>query len=44
MIKPNSKFGEAFKNQINERLDNPEDPDLGKRNIDIMENLVNEMR
>lgn len=44
LVQPNNKFGEMFKKQIDERIEEPENVELGKRNIEIMESLVNEMQ
>ena len=42
--KPTSKFGEFFKEQLNEKLASPEDNEIGKKNIEQMENLVKKMK
>lgn len=44
LIKPTNKFGLHFKQQLENVLSNPNDDDIGKRNIEEMENLVDEMK
>lgn len=43
LVKPTQRFGERFRDQLNERIDNPDNKDLGKNNIELMEGLVEEM-
>ena len=43
LIKPSNKFGVKFKEQLEERLQKPDDNDLGRHNIEKMEALVDQM-
>ena len=43
LVKPTNKFGIFFKKQLEARVANPTDSALGKRNIECMEKLVEEM-
>ena len=43
-LKPSSKFGEHFKYKIEEKMQNPDNNQLGKKNIEEMEKLVDEMQ
>lgn len=42
-LKPSSEFGEHFKVQLEEKVVNPNNNELGKKNIEDMENLVQEL-
>lgn len=45
LIKPSNKFGEIFKRQVQERVDGVKPtPELAKRNIDEMQELVDELK
>ncbi len=43
LVKPSNKFGLHFKQLLEQRLDQPENVELGKRNIQEMEDLVDQM-
>ena len=43
LIKPTNKFGSQFKEQMEQRIAHPDDESLGKRNIEAMEALVEDM-
>ena len=43
LIEPTDKFGSLFKEQLDTKIENPNDSDIGKKNIATMELLVEKM-
>ena len=43
LVKPTNQFGLHFKKQLEDKIINPDTTELGKRNIEEMETLVDEM-
>lgn len=41
--KPTDRFGKFFKEQLNEKLANPDDQTIGQKNIEQMEKIVHRM-
>jgi len=43
LLEPTDKFGSLFRDQLDTKIENPNDNDLGKKNIETMELLVEKM-
>lgn len=43
LVKPSDKFGQCFRKQLDDHIENPTKEELGKHNIEKMEKLVEEM-
>ena len=41
---PTDKFGKVFRQQVEDKLSEPNNAELGKRNIETMESLVEQLK